>query len=325
MSLKSTLNRLRRTRPVRIALCWVKAIRWCRYYVQHSGAFPRSYNATASRAWIMREAHTVEKGLSLPQVRRFFGKAKTDHLRREMTASLAVPGNAPAIAVGQSVLASYVDWHRDQGATDPVVDNIAAEVAGYEASRPDLGGTIPNRPDVSDDERALYDRLVSTRRSVRNYAPGPVDPALLQEAIDLANLSPSVCNRQPWAVAVVQDPDMLRRMLSLQAGNKGFDHTIHNLLVVLADTTAFVEEYELFEPFVDAGIFSGALVNALNARNIGSCCLNLCVSHKMARKVIGALGIDPRFYPVMMISCGPAAEDCTVPISARLQAQTFHF
>lgn len=123
-------------------------------------------------------------------------------------------------------------------------------------------------------------------RSVRNYAPGPVDPAVLQEAIDLANLSPSVCNRQPWAVAVVQDPDMLRRMLSLQAGNKGFDHTIHNLLVVLADTTAFVEEYELFEPFVDAGIFSGALVNALNARNIGSCCLNLCVSHKMARKVI---------------------------------------
>ncbi|WP_168798067.1 nitroreductase family protein [Pacificoceanicola onchidii] len=319
------MSSFRKWRVTRLVLCWIKAFHWTRHYMRQSGAFVRGYNQTASRAWILREAHTVEKGLSLPAVRHFFGRAKIDHLRSEMAASAGTPGNAPAIAVGQSVLGSYVAWHAREGVSDPLTQEVADSLAGRTDVDPDLGGTIAPRPAVGANEQAIYDRLVSTRRSVRNFSPEPVDPALIDEAIALANLSPSVCNRQPWAVAVVQEPDMVRRMLNLQAGNKGFDQTIGTLLVVLADTTAFVEEYELFEPFVDAGIFSGALVNALNVRNIGSCCLNLCVSHKMARKVIRGLGVEERFFPVMMIACGHAAEDCVVPISKRLDVQTFRF
>ncbi|WP_425102271.1 nitroreductase family protein [Tropicibacter sp. S64] len=319
------MKRLRKLRLTRIVLCWIKVFHWARHYTRHSGAFPRGYDQTASRAWIMREAHTVEKGLSLPAVRHAFGRAKIDHLRREMAASADTPANAPAIAVGQSVLGSYVRWHESQGASDPLVAEVAEATRGRADVDPALGGTIPVRPAVTDSERQTYDRLVRTRRSLRNFSPEPVDPALIDEAIALANFSPSVCNRQPWAVAVVQDPGMVRRMLNLQAGNKGFDQSIGTLLVVLADTTAFVEEYELFEPFVDAGIFSCALVNALNARNIGACCLNLCVSHKMARRVIRTLGVDDRFFPVMMIACGHPEAGAVVPISHRLAVQTFRF
>ena len=116
---------------------------------------------------------------------------------------------------------------------------------------------------------------------------------------------------------------MIKAMLGLQAGNRGFEQTIKNLLVILTDTKAFVEDYEVFEPFVDAGIFSGVLVNSLHARNIGSCCLNLCVSHHKAMKVVEELKVPKHFYPVMMIACGYPSKDCKVAISARGKPQVF--
>nr|WP_246309149.1 nitroreductase family protein [Hydrogenophaga aromaticivorans] len=165
--------------------------------------------------------------------------------------------------------------------------------------------------------------MVTGRRSVRNFRQDIVPSEVIIEAVRVANHSPSVCNRQSWAIALVQDPRKVRSMLDLQNGNKGFDDTIANMIVVLADVRGFLNEYEIFEPFVDTGIFSGALVNALSARNIGSCCLNMCVSHHMAIKVAKALNLDNGLFPVMMIACGYLADDCRVAISSRLEPEVF--
>ncbi|WP_439814788.1 nitroreductase family protein [Zavarzinia sp. CC-PAN008] len=316
------MSRFRNLRITRLVLCWLKALRWTWYYTATSGAFVRGYNKDTARAWIMREAHTIEKGLGLPNPRPFFGKGKIQHLRHYIGLSLATPENAGAIAIGHGVLRSYVDWHRGIQESNPDVEQIDRDMRGCNADG-SLGGTVPLRDDYSDQDRVLYDDMVTHRRSVRNFLPGIVPRSLVEEALAVANHSPSVCNRQPWAAAIVQEPGMVRRMLGLQAGNKGFDETIHNLLVIFADSHAFVEEYELFEPFVDAGIFSGAVVNALNARNIGSCCLNLCISHKKAERINAGLGVPSQFFPVMMIAFGHPVPNCRVAMSRRLPVQTF--
>ena len=47
-----------------------------------------------------------------------------------------------------------------------------------------------------------FDEVVRSRRSVRAFLPGEVDAALIREALELAQRSPSNCNVQPWRVWV---------------------------------------------------------------------------------------------------------------------------
>jgi nitroreductase len=49
-----------------------------------------------------------------------------------------------------------------------------------------------------------FQKLVSTRYSVRAYLPDPVPEPLLHEVLEAARLAPSACNRQPFRVVVIR-------------------------------------------------------------------------------------------------------------------------
>lgn len=310
------MNSLRKLSIVRRFLIWKKAWSWTKYFVTHSGVFPSGYDRDIYRARLRKEAHTIEKGLSLPSVRAGFGQPKIAKLLRDIGIAQKGGGLDGDVAIARDVLHSYIEWHGSHGHAAPFIETLG-EAIPAQANEPSHGGVIPNAKTISEQMTAHYDAVVTSRRSVRNFSTEIVPPAEIEDAVRVAWSSPSVCNRQPWAIALVQSPEVVQALLRLQAGNRGFEQTITNLLVVLADTKAFVEDYEIFEPFVDAGIFSGALVNALHARNIGSCCLNLCVSHRVAERIVKALDAPDHLFPVMMIACGYAAEGCGVAMSSR--------
>ena len=46
-------------------------------------------------------------------------------------------------------------------------------------------------------------QALKDRRSVRGFKPDPIEPAVINEILALANRSPSFTNSQPWEVAVV--------------------------------------------------------------------------------------------------------------------------
>ena len=319
---KRKLIRYRSSRGVRLLLSIVKAFHWLRYYIRMSGSFPRNFDPEISKAWILRDAHSIEKGLSLPVARHKFGKAKISHLKDHIALSAQAGENQTSIEIGFGVLSSYVAWHQQQGSCDADIDELYKYLPAT-ASYNGTGGLVAWREDFSDEDTKIYDSIVLTRRSVRNFKHEVIPIELLEEAIAIANYSPSVCNRQPWAAVIIQDPITIQQMLALQSGNRGFSDCIKNLIIVLANTKAFVEEYEIFEPFVDAGIFSGALVNSLNARNIGTCCLNLCTSHKKLDRIVDILSIEKYFFPIMMIACGYPVDHCQVAISKRLTPTVF--
>ena len=55
--------------------------------------------------------------------------------------------------------------------------------------------------------RARLSDLIAWRRDVRRFRSDPVDPDLLDELLDLACLSPSVGNSQPWRFVSVAAPE----------------------------------------------------------------------------------------------------------------------
>ena len=59
--------------------------------------------------------------------------------------------------------------------------------------------------------RGFLDTM-STRRSIRDFAPGPIDPGLIRTAIAAAASAPSGANVQPWRFVVVTDPELKRRI-----------------------------------------------------------------------------------------------------------------
>ena len=50
------------------------------------------------------------------------------------------------------------------------------------------------------------------RRTVRDYAPDPVPPDILDTAIEAAATAPSGANRQPWRFVFVRDPEIKRQI-----------------------------------------------------------------------------------------------------------------
>ncbi|GAA0568436.1 5,6-dimethylbenzimidazole synthase [Caenispirillum bisanense] len=54
--------------------------------------------------------------------------------------------------------------------------------------------------------------LIAWRRDIRHFKPDPVDPALVEEMINLACQSPSVGNSQPWRFVLVDDPTLRVRV-----------------------------------------------------------------------------------------------------------------
>lgn len=77
--------------------------------------------------------------------------------------------------------------------------------------------TIPyTRPRLSDAEmvsrvRAFAEEL-STRRSIREFAPDEIPDDVLRTAIAAAASAPSGANQQPWTFVVVRDPDVKHRI-----------------------------------------------------------------------------------------------------------------
>lgn len=60
-------------------------------------------------------------------------------------------------------------------------------------------------PKFSEDFRRQLRQLLAWRRDVRRFRKQPIDPVIFNELLDLARLSPSVGNSQPWRFVIVED------------------------------------------------------------------------------------------------------------------------
>lgn len=271
-------------------------------------------------AQLLFQYHKLEKGLCLADGRRFFGKdaalstmglvgrwRRGGHPREDRVYAGAI-----------ETLRSYRLALGALGVADAGGDVILHDIDTLLATEPRVADLDTPRPyQKSADTAAMFDRLCHERRSVRAYKPEPVEQTMLERAIAMAQLSPSVCNRQAWHVHIYREPEQLKRLLHLQNGNGGFGHQLTTLLIITMSSTAFFDASERNQQFVDAGLFSMSLLLALQAIGLASCCLNWCVSphHEDEAHRRGNIPADQRI--MMYLAVGHGAEDAMVPRSPR--------
>ena len=71
---------------------------------------------------------------------------------------------------------------------------------------------------------SILDQVIRDRRSIRSFLARPVPPALLEEALAIAQRAPSNSNVQPWRLILVSGArrDSLSRALRIAAERDPF-------------------------------------------------------------------------------------------------------
>lgn len=273
-------------------------------------------------ASLLFQYHKLEKGLVMPGPRRLFGiepaLAVIDHLERWQRAGHAM--DDPVYLGALETLQAYQDRLVEAG-LDPegrVLPRVQAFLQQHPLRTPALVTPRPLEPAL--DHAASYatlQQLALRRRSVRAFAPDPVPEEVLRQAVEIAQLAPSVCNRQTCQVIALRDPELKRKALAYQNGNRGFGHLAPLVLLITANETDFFDATERHQPYMDGGLFTMSLLLALEAQGVSSCCLNWCATPRNDKAVHRVFGIAANVRIVTMMAVGYAAPDCQVPRSPR--------
>ena len=246
---------------------------------------------------VLKTAHRVDKGLSLPDSQPGHGLQAAQLLSRQLQGHLRHSG---------------ADWVWQSGRA--ALARRARHEAGVPAS--ELGVAMRAR-EVQEAASGAFPELVRVRRSVRQFAPGPVCIESLKRACELAALSPSACNRSGGRVWIATEVEQRRRVLALQDGHQGFGEQAAAVAVVTVDTSAFHTVAERHQAWVDGGLFAMTLLYALQHEGLGTCCLNWCVQPSTDRRFKRSVGIPLHETVVMLIAIGALPDEFTVAHSPR--------
>lgn len=241
-----------------------------------------------------KDYHRVEKALALGGVKRPFG----DALGRRLDEVLPLLDADSELYAHTSSARRALDLWNDDGVVDDEISPVADDKS-FAVRREDL------------------EAFFSSRHSVRNFdSSRVVSRDVLEQAVDLAGRSPSVCNRQSWRVYLATKPDTTRRLLKHQNGNAGFGD-VPVVALITADARLFAGVGERNQGWIDGGLFAMSFVWALHGLGLSSCMLNMSLRNERVDALRVDFGIPDHELVVMQVAIGYPAPKHRVARSPR--------
>lgn len=260
-------------------------------------------------ASITRLYHTIEKGLAYLDYRPGFGKDNVDRLIISMEQySKQYDVNKFFYQTALSTLFEYVRKNTEYGYEDKALESRIASLPG-EAN--EYGGTL--RFTLPDTTKLNFEELIKSRHSVRHFSDKPLNVGDVKDAIALAQYTPSACNRQGWKCYIIQDKKKIEELLKYQNGNRGFGHEFDQLILVTGDLKAFNRSREVFQVFIDAGMYAMRVLDCFYYKGIASCPLSASLTPEQEKNARKILGLDDAEVFIMYIGIGnhPEGENQT--------------
>ena len=290
-------------------------------YAGHAVFTERPDNLQQLRSRITASYHVIEKGLSLKEPRPGFGLENIHHLIDliEHYFNLGYPKDESQVASALRVLSSYLNYHRTLGLAQPELEiKVKSLIALIETKSCDGGVLSPESGLLRKNRFKEFVDLAYSRHSIRNFGGTPVDIDLIMSAIEVAQRSPSVCNRQASRVYLLKDRKVIRDVLECQNGNRGFGHLSDKLLVITSNLKSFYHPGERNQAFIDGGIFGMSLVYALHAQGLGTCTLNWSAVMEQDQALRQVLPVRDEEVVIFLIAVGHIPDRLKVPVSHRL-------
>lgn len=278
---------------------------------------------------LRREIHRLEKGLIMKEKKPVFA---VDYINdvvnnyRILNTAYWQHGNGvdtDLLVWSSSVLKKYfatVDSH-------PAVEKakgVFESVNHYISPLPVLEEAIPYQRKSREYNAVSYEslhRLAMQRRSVRWYVNKPVPRELIEQAVAVATLSPTACNRQPYEFRVFDAEELKNLVGSIPMGIKGFYDNIPVFVVVVGKLSAYLSERDRHVIYIDGGLASMSFMLALETLGLSSVPINWPDIEELEQKMEQILELKEDERPLMLMGVGYADPEQKIPYSQKKSPQ----
>lgn len=269
------------------------------------------------RARIAIGLHFLEYSMSLRSSEPGHSKDKAYQLVADLRTYIDHCGHDATTEIALNALASYAAFNARGGAALPDIEAELAALRGDRALGLRGGTEEVTAEEIRRHAPADFLAFARSRHSIRQYADGPVDHEKIARAVQVAQQSPSSCNRQTCRAWIWTESDLRRRVLALQVGNRGFGEQLGGIAVVTSDLAHWETAAERYQGWVDGGMFAMSLAYGLHAEGLGAIMLNWSVTRERDRALRALTGIPDSSLVITMIGFGNLPDRLSVPVSQR--------
>jgi nitroreductase len=258
-----------------------------------------------SDANIMLVMHSIEKGMSFSNKKQGWGSEKSERLTNLLERHISLFGIDNRVIVAINILNQYLN---DPFSTK--APNIRQKIKNLLSKnnillKDNIGGV---KKIVSPIETVLsYEQILNfykSRSSVRSFSEIHITDEEIIKAKQIANFTPSACNRQSSKLYYVRDRKLIDRVLLNQFGGQGWCENADVLFVITSNSSFFSGEYERFQPYIDGGMYAINFDMALHALNIASCFKMYIRTPQKDVEFKKIIGIPCNEIPIILIFAG---------------------
>lgn len=270
------------------------------------------------RSNIMMQAHIIEKGLSLSEVKPWFGQPKITALISDAKKYHNQYGDKKLLYWVVSMLQAYMDFNSiNDGAPKKIIEQfeeLKSLLGDYHEESLTGGYVEVNR--MMESHQFDFAKFASSRHSVRFFTGEPIDQELIHKALKVAETTPSACNRQPWYNYVVTDKKAIENILSIQRGSRQFKNQVSALIITSSSAHFFFND-EYNQMYFNTGMYAMNLLYALHSEGLGTIPLNMGINYEELSKIKNICDISDSQMPISLIAVGILPEHYKYAKSAR--------
>lgn len=273
-------------------------------------------------AELLRNTHSIEKGLSIANPRLGFGHEKQQQMMNQIIllekSSSLIHNDICKMALG--ALEEYINFHTNVGYKDDFIKLLSKFLIEHHDSQhtQKWGGTqILNRQELSFNI-AEIEHFFMTRHSIRDFSEEPVNEDILRKALELAQQSPSACNRQAVRIYVLGD-EQRKVLLKQLNGIGGFAESVSRYVLITAKTS-FYRLNEENQYIVSASMYAAYCSLTLHLYGMGACIIQREVNwNKNWENLKRLCKIAKDEQAICLLAIGNLKKNCRVPVSHRIK------
>lgn len=270
------------------------------------------------RASMTATYHIIEKGFSMPNRRLGFGREKLLSLIRECQCYHEKYGMHGQLEYAISIVKEYDELHKSYSfkldeELQRKIDELLCRFPNITEARQQSF----TKCEYFENSSSSFDIFSNSRHSMRHFC-GEISLEEIQKAIDLAKNAPSACNKQPVRLHIVSDKGIVKEVLDLQQGNRGFGQNIDKVIIITTQFSGCSRYSERYMPFMDAGLFSMNFLYALHFYHIGAIPLVWLNSKKRDSMLRNLVSIPQEEIPALIVGVGDVSDTIVCAQSPRL-------
>lgn len=271
-------------------------------------------------AEIVRNVHSIEKGLSIKEPRVGFGVKKIREMFSLIDKYMELTEEKTVLYFAIDAVDEYLEFQKLRKFQSNDIEFIYQKKKKLEEKigchNDVYGGTLEYNIEENQINFSEIEKLFNTRHSIREFSEEHVPDELLKKAIEMAQRSPSACNRQAVRVYSISSEDYIKAMGNLD-GIGGFAEDVDKFVLITGIRSAY-RYGEKNQFIVSASMFAAYLTLSLHALGIGCCTVQRSlVADENFFNFRNLYGISEDEQLVVMLGIGMMKEKIKVPISKR--------